>query len=444
MGDLKIKSQYYNKFWQFAAYFQKVLVKNFYKCIRGYMNFIAFISLLFISTSVSSYTFDKAILHLDAHPSVQSIEKQVLSLKQKGRYEGSWGDPVFKVSARNLTGEEISNPMGDLSVMQGIDFQISQKVALTPVYGTLKKSFLELANAKKYAAQDRKKQLVKDLWINLIALRRINEEITILKENLDWTVKNIAVSKKLYTSGRISQQVLLNVQIRQSEIASSLEGKNFELKQQEEKLKYLVDLEGSLDPVSIPWSFLETELSQNVKDLKLMALEAKLRANNLRLKAARLSYVPDLTFSVSYTRMLKQKEGFLSAGVSLPLPLSRKKYASARGAIFEKEQSVEDILQYKRFKEYQKQTLMHNMKKSRSQLQILDQKAIAFAKNSKTITSKSYSFGRSSYQALLQSELQLQDLLIQRSLIKSQLAKDQISYKYLMGDRLFGGNIEGQ
>ena len=207
------------------------------------------------------------------------------------------------------------------------------------------------------------------------------------------------------------------------------------------QFKYLVDLEGTLDLSSIPWSFLETASRQNLKDPRLMALEAQLRSNKFRLKAARLAYIPDLTFSVSYTRMLKRKEGFLSAGVLLPLPLSRKKYASARSAVFKKEQSIEELLQYKRLKEYQKQTLIHNIEKSRSQLQIIDRKTIAFAKNFKAITSKSYSFGRSNYQALLQSELQLQELLIKRSLIKSQLAKNQISYKYLVGDNLVEGEI---
>ena len=139
--------------------------------------------------------------------------------------------------------------------------------------------------------------------------------------------------------------------------------------------------------------------------------------------------------------MLKHNESFLSAGILLPLPLSRKKYASAKEALFEKEQSVEELLEYKRSKEYQKQVLTHSMTKSQLQLQIMDKQAITFAKNSKVIISKSYSFGRANYQALLQSELQLQDLLIKRSLIKSELAKNQISYKYLLGDH-FGGNIE--
>ena len=406
-----------------------------------YLNIFTFLLPLFMSHHASSYTFNKAVMNLEAHPSIQSIEKQSLSLKQKGRKEGSWGDPTFKVSARNFTGNEISNSAGDPFVMQSIDFQVSQKIALTPTYGTLRKSFIELANAKQYFAQDHKRQLIRDLWINVIATRHINEEMTILKENLDWTVKNIAISKKLYTNGSIPQQVLLNVQIRKSEIESHLESKKFELKQQKEQLKYLVDLKGSLDIASIPWNFLETASTQNLKDFRLMALEAQLKARQLRLKAARFAYMPDLTLSLSYTRMLKHNEGFLSAGVLLPLPVSRKKYASARSAMFEKGQSVEELLEYKRSKEYQKQIFTHNMAKSRSQLRIIDQQAIAFAKNSKMITSKSYSFGRSSYQSLLQSELQLQNLLIKRSLIKSELAKNQISYKYLIGDHL-GENIE--
>ena len=229
------------------------------------LNILMFLSFLLISNPALSYTFDKAIMNLDNHPLIQSIEKQSFSLKQRGREAGSWGDPILKVSGRNFTGNEISNHAGDPFVMQSIDFQISQKVALTPTYGTLRKSFEELANAKKYFAQDHKRQLIRDLWINLIVTRHINEELAILKENLGWTVRNIAISKKLYTNGSISQQVLLNVQIRKSEIESHLESKNFELKKQKEQLKYLIDLEGSLDFASIPWGFLKNALQSKLK-----------------------------------------------------------------------------------------------------------------------------------------------------------------------------------
>ena len=387
-----------------------------------------------------AYTFNKAIINLNNHPKIQSVQKHALTLKQKGKQEGSWGDPIFKISARNLTGNQISSVMPE--VMQSIEFQISQKIAITPLYGTLKKSFLELATSQEYSAKDHKRQLIKNLWINLITTRNLNEEIAILTENLKWTVKNITISKKLYANGHISQQALLNVQIRKSEIEMDLEDKRIELKKQKDQLKYLVSLEGDLDFTSVPWSFLETGIQlKELQDFNEKALEAKLKSKKLRLKAAKLAYIPDLTFSVSYTRMLKQKEGFISAGIALPLPLSRKKYASYSSTLFEKEKTIEEILEYKRLRKYQKQKLMHDIHKQQSHLRIINQQAIAFAKNSRRIISQSYGFGQSSYQALMQAELQLQKLLLKRSLLKAQLAKNQISYKYLIGDSLYGGSI---
>lgn len=393
-----------------------------------------------ISDKSVAYTFNKAIMNLNDHPKVQSVQKHVLALEQKGRQEGSWGDPIFKISARNLTGNQISNVMPE--VMQGIEFQISQKIAITPLYGTLKKSFAELAASQKHSAQNHKRQLIRDLWINLIITRKLNEEIAILTENLNWTLKNIAISKKLYANGHISQQVLLNVQIRKSEIEIDLEDRKTELEKQKDQLKYLVDLEGNLDFTSVPWNFLETKTQlKNPQDFNEKALEAKLKSNELRLKAAKLAYIPDLTFSFSYTRMLRQKEGFISAGLALPLPLSRKKYASHSLAMFEKEKTIEELLEYKRLREYQKQKLTHDIDKQQSHLRIINQQAIAFAKNSRRITSQSYGFGRSSYQDLMQAELQLQRLLLKRSLIKAQLAKNQISYKYLVGDDLYNSPV---
>ncbi len=402
-----------------------------------------FLLFILISNHAFAYTFDEAIAHLSHHPVVQSIHQQAFLFKQKGQQEGSWGDPIFHVSMRNMTGRTVSFPTVDPTIMQSINFQISQKVALTPVYGTKKKSLFQMALAQEHTKEDQKRKLIIDLWIHLITNRSLNEEMQILKENLDWMMNTISVSEKLYVNGTISQQALLNIKIRKSEMESDIENKKSQIKKQSEHLKYLVDLEGTLDIATIPWDFLETKtIRTDLQDFKQKAFDAQLTSKELKLKATKLAYIPDMTLSLGYTKMLQHnKEGFISAGITWTLPLSRQKYAARLSAEFEKQKTIEEINQYQRLKENQTKKLLHDIQENKSQLQIIHQQAIPFARNSKQITSQSYRLGQSNYVDLLQAELQMQKLLLKSSLLKASLAKNQITYKYLIGDDLYRGNM---
>ena len=85
MGNLKRKNKYYGEFEQIRPHFQKVAINNTYHYMKKLVDLKVFVFLfaLFISNYALSYTFDKAIMNLDSHPLVQSIEKQSLSLKPK-------------------------------------------------------------------------------------------------------------------------------------------------------------------------------------------------------------------------------------------------------------------------------------------------------------------------------------------------------------------------
>ena len=393
-----------------------------------------------LSLQAFAYDFQEAIKNLDQHPALLASETQTLIFKEQGRISGAWDRPVFKAYARNLIGETPSSTWTSATAMRHIEFQMSQKMPLTSVYRTQKKAFEQKALSQKHTAQDQKRQLIKELWITLIKKRRIKEEAHILKENLDWIDNNIAVSQRLYTGGRLSQQAILSLQIRKTEIETHFNNKQIELKQQDDKWRYLVDLQGSLDESSIPWSFLETKtIRKDLKDQKHQALEAQVQAKQLHRKATRQAYVPDLTFSVSYTRMLKSKEDFISAGVSLPLPLSPKPFASHTKSKLEEELAIENLHAYQRAKQLSQQQLLSDIEKNTKELQVIDQQTIKFAENSKSITSKAYASGQVDYKTLLESEFQLQKLLLKQSLLKAQLAENQISYKYLIGDDLYEG-----
>ena len=396
-----------------------------------------FISLFY--SRVFAYNFHEAIDSLDRHPTVKASQAQKLLFKEQGRWEGAWGRPVLKVSAHNLIGEEPAvSSMASAVAMKHIEVQLAQKVPLTSVYKTRRKAYQALTESQKYKTQGQKRKLMRDLWIALITKRHIAEEIQILKENLDWIAKNIAVSEKLYTSGAIPQQALLTLQMRKAEIETDLKTKQIAIQQQNDQWQYLVDLPGSLEESSIPWDFLSTKTTRSdLIDPQQQALNRQIQAKSLKARAAKQAFIPEVTFGVSYTRMTRSREDFISAGVSLPLPFSQKPFAMHAASELEKQIAIENLHDYQRSKQLQKQQLTRNMEKHTIELQILNQQTIKFAQSAKSITSQSYSFGQVDYKTLLEAELRLQKLLLQRSWLKAQLAKNQISYKYLIGDDLY-------
>lgn len=395
------------------------------------------IGALILSTwqTAFAYSFSDAVKRIETHDAVESVSQKAHALSEEGAQKGSWGDPMFKLAAKNFPKDSLED---DKTPMTGIEVGVSQKIALTTKYGNIQDAFESMGKAKQLDSEDIKRKLLKSFWSVLVDQRRLSEEIQIFKENLAWVVKILKVSKKLYTNGKISQQALLDIQIRKSELEAGLSNKEYELKESSEKLSYLLGLEGKLDIATIPWSIPSSRVIEKI-DIKELSLKSKLKAKDYLLTAKKQAYVPDVTVSLGYTKRsnIDNKGDFVSAALSFPLPFSGNKYAGHSGAIYEKVSAEKSLRNYQRKKESQDRLLSHSISKVERELVILNEKTIKFAENSRKITSKSYGLGRSSYVELLQSELKLQNLLLKRSRLKAKLVKKQIDKKYLIGEKLY-------
>lgn len=391
--------------------------------------------LLSIWQTAEAYSFNEAIKRIETHDVVESISQKAFAISEEGGRKGSWGDPMLKLAAKNFPKDSLED---DKTPMTGIEFGVSQKIALTTKYGNIQDAFESMGKAKKLDSEDMKRDLLKSFWGVLIDQRRLSEEIQIFKENLAWLVKILKISKKLYSNGKISQQALLDIQIRKSELEAGLSNIEFELKESQEKLGYLLGMEGKLDTKSIPWSLPESTVSDKI-DIKELSLKSKLKAKHYMLTASKQAYVPDVTVSLGYTKRsnIDNKGDFVSAALSFPLPLSGSKYSGHSTAVYEKVAAEKSLRNYQRKKESQNRLLNHSISKVENELNILNEKTIKFAENSRKVTSKSYGYGRSSYIELLQSELKLQSLLIKRGRLKASLTKKQIEKKYLIGEKLY-------
>jgi outer membrane protein TolC len=303
--------------------------------------------LLISSIDAHAITFNEAVKALQAHESIKAVDFKSRALSEEAELKGSWGDPKFKIAAKNFPKDTLEK---DQTPMTGIEFGISQKIALTTKYGNVEDAFKSLANAYQFQANDKKEALTKGFWEILIIKRKVSEELSILNENNTWISKILKVSKRLYSTGKTSQQALLDIQIRKSEIESEINNKKYDLSQIDDRLQYLIG-SSNIDTTSIPWSTLKS-VSKKITDNKELGLKERLKAKELSLSASKLNYVPDLTVSLGYTKRsnIDGNGDFVGAAISFPLPFSGEKYSKHGKAVQEKYMAVKNYENYKRQK----------------------------------------------------------------------------------------------
>lgn len=397
---------------------------------------LIFISLLNIQQAFA-ISFIEAAKKLSTHESVQRIKKSSLSVREGAGERGSWGDPMFKVSAKNYPKDSLKD---NETPMTGLEFGVSQKIALSTKYGNIQNAMTSLANSLNYDAKNKELSLVKGLWEVVILRRKMVSEKIILEENYSWIKKILKVSKKLYANGRTSQQALLDIQIRKSELEVQLSNKSYELSQLEDRLNYLVVAKGGdkFKYNSVPWKVLSTKASK-IKDFKELSLKSKLNSKSYGLTASKQNFLPDVTVGLGYTKRsnIDNRGDFVGASISFPLPFSGKKYSAYGKAVNEKYSAKKELENYKRSKDRDSKILEKEIKKVSGEVSILTKKTIKFAKNSRKITAKSYSLGNSSYVELLQSELKLQKMLMKKVMLVAKRDIKKVTLRYILGESLY-------
>lgn len=389
----------------------------------------------FTITVAQAGTFKQIAENLSQHVEVTQIEAKSKAMSEEASMASSWGDPRFQIAARNFPKDTLKN---DTTPMTGIEFGLSQKIALSTKYGNIGDAQESMSQAVHYEAINHSIELVKSLWELAIMKRKALEEKEILSENLDWITKILDVSKKRYGNGKISQQAVLEIEIRKSEIESELSNKKYELSQISDQLNYLTGEGQQLDFNTVPWSLLNKK-DQELRDHRELAMKAKVTAKELSLTAAKQNYLPDLMVSVGYTKRsnIDGKGDFVGASVSFPLPFSSEKYSQHGKAAEEKLMAQREYENYELKKKRDLDVLHKEIEKIKAEIYLLESKTIKFARNSRTITSKSYGLGHSTYVELLQAELKLQSILMKKTMLTAQRDSKLINLKYMNGESLY-------
>lgn len=381
-------------------------------------------------------TFEWFEKQIDNHEMVQMLDSKARAMNEMGQAQGSWGDPMVKISANNFPKSSLRK---DETPMTGIQYGISQKFSMTTKYGNIEKSYAALSESIQMEKEQRKRVFKAELWKQAINLRKIEEDLTIMNENLRWVEKMIKVSKKLYSNGKLAQQGLLEIQIRKNNIETKIIEIESKKKEIESLLGYIAGIEEnkSLDLKSIPWSQLETQ-KKDLNDYQEKKFKEELKASEYNLKSARLNYVPDLTVGIAYTKRsnIDNKGDFVGASISFPLPFSGKKYAHSSNAVHQKTAKERALRNYRLKKRSKLLELSYQKERFIKELNILKNKTLNFAKSARDVTSRSYRLGNASYVELLNAEINFQNFLLKKTELESKLDKLKIEEALLSGGEI--------
>lgn len=398
------------------------------RCMANFRLFIISTLLPFIL----GFSFRDAIEAITQHSATKSLQEMAQAQHHQGMKSGSWGDPVAKVSGKNLPFSYLD---GTRTPMTGVEFGISQKIPLTSRYRLITESFNLSQQTSLKQAEDKKRVLLTMLWQILITEKKLSTEKKILQENRTWLHKILNIAEKLYTNGKATHRNLLDIQMREAEIVVAMNNRDHEIKEQRAKSKYLTGIDTEINPASIPWHLLTTQHTGLPRDFKEQVLQSTVQTKAKMSAARQLAFIPDITLTAGYHH--DGQGNFLSLTVSLPLPVSKTRSAEQAQALSEERQAKLILADYQKFKSSELIVLQHKLQKITTELKILTENILHFAKNSHRLAFTSYRLGKSSYAELLQAELKLQNILLRQATLRSQLASTQVKQKYLRGEKLY-------
>lgn len=402
------------------------------------MKIIIIILSLLNCTNAFTETFQELSLKLEDHDLLKSNFFEVQALKEKARQSDSWGDPMLSISAMNFPKDTLSQ---NDSMMTGIQFAVSQKISISGKYEKLKNSFLAKAQAQHAKTMHLKRELQKGLWEICIQKERLVNEFKVLKDNLDWIRNNLKITKRLYSTGNLPQQAVLEMQVRQSELTSLLDQNKYS----QESLKYQLSVLLSADKVldidldTIPWNILDLwHESTDEYDYNKIAFTQNLHASDLKVTAQKRNFIPDITVGVSYTTRndIDEIGDFVGASISVPIPVSDSKYAAKNEAVFERMDAERNYRNYITTKPNVLMKMNFEIKDVTNQLQVLQKEILKYTKSSRDITANSYAIGGADYLQLLRAELQYQTQLIREINLISLVKIKKINYLYINGSKL--------
>jgi hypothetical protein len=250
----------------------------------------------------------------------------------------------------------------------------------------------------------------------------------------------IEISENLYANGKISQQAIFDLQIRKSELQSTLSSTKLRNRLEDTKLSYLLGGSRTYQSIeSIPWHLISiNRINSQILDPHQKALEEDLLSKDLKSKAKAAEKIPDLELAIGYTKR-SQKDGlgdFLSLSAQVSLPVTDRTFADSRSHIAKKYAAEQKLKHYEVKKTNNLEQLKVHNQIITEELKILKGESIVFAKGALEAITNAYRLGTASYVELLNFELKLQNLELKLVELEAKKKLNSLEYNVMLGGAL--------
>ncbi|MCB9061913.1 MAG: TolC family protein [Halobacteriovoraceae bacterium] len=397
-----------------------------------------FVTWIIIQKFTYAISFEETLNIIETNDLVQSSIEKGKMLSEESISLSSWGDPKFSVAAINYPKDSLDS---NKSMMTGIKFSLAQTIPLSNKNTDIFRAAQEKSSSQKAQAKQLIRKYAKEIWSLAIEKQKYIKIEKILKENLSWISDNLKITNRLYSTGKVPQSAVLNMQMRKSELNSKINNNQFSQNSLDLELTTILNSKSTvkLDLKSIPWDYLDSWMnSKSEFDFNEIVLKHELESSRLKLHSKNKNLIPDITLGVAYIKRndLDKNGDFVEAGITIPLPISSTRYANKRSAIHE------NIAQEKIYKNYtQTRPLILSKIKNdildlEDQISILHQQTLQYAKSARDIIAKSYARGGDDFSELLRSELQYQNLLMNEVNLITNIQQKKINYLFINGDHL--------
>lgn len=382
----------------------------------------------------SEISFKEAQSKLTSHELISSLEHRSRAQGERADIEGAWGDPMFSIGANNLPIQHQFKR--DVTPMTGIAFGVAQKLPLGPRLSQKRAASKKRAERTLIQSEILGHQLAARLWSNLIAVRRLERDLRYLRENERWLESMVKVSKKLYSNGKVSQQALLDIQIRHNQVKSQQSQKSAELSTLKSEQSFLLGDNHWVKMKSVPWDVLKKKTG--TEDLSEKSLEFSAESAELERSAARWARIPEVTLGLTYVKRedIDGKGDFASMMVSFPLSFFGSTRAASEGQANQEWLAAQSELRSYQSERASKLSALKERRNSLVEQQHLTDRSLNFARTARETSAKSYRLGALSYFDLLQAELRQQELEFQANELEAKLDQSYLEEKLIYSDVL--------
>lgn len=350
---------------------------------------------------------------------LKAMEAEIRSAEAEIGPAGSLQDPMLGLSAMNVPVDSYSLSEDN---MTGVEVSLRQMIPFPGKRAKLEEAASHLAQAKRELYEQKKWALIQNLKSVYYQLYLAYQTKELLGEQRAILRQLLATSRSQYTTGKMSQAALLNLQVEEASLIDSVLKVESEIKEKSNQLSHLLGHTGPHlmgSPASITKKFAfdlkdwtEDKIAEFVtaKSPKLRALRAQVNSQEANLAFAKKGYLPDFELMAGYmfrspTRMGSEGTDMVSAGVGMTLPIwaGSKQSEQVKGAVAEKAKAEAEYRDARLMLEHEARAAFAELKEAQNRVKLFEDGLLQLTAQAVASGRSAYLTGKLDYAGLLEA-----------------------------------------